>query len=126
MEQLIADGRAHAPAFVRVELERQDDQLSRWARAQDGFFLDEAERVQEHAAALLGEHHNPAKPAKGINGADPFVIALAAAHDPPWIVVSDEKPGSFENPKIPFVCQKIGLVHIRFLDLMRGEGWKLS
>jgi len=39
-------------------------------------------------------HHDPAKPHKGINGADPFVIAMAKDGGAQWKVVADEHPGS--------------------------------
>jgi hypothetical protein len=52
----------------------------------------------------MATHHNPAKPLKGISGADPFVIAMAKDGGPNWVVVSDEHAGSQETRKIPFVC----------------------
>ena len=70
----------------------------------------------------------PKKP-KGISGADPFVIARAALNGAHWHVVSSERPATgnaHKNPNIPFVCTGIGVTHIRFLDMLRMEGWKLG
>ena len=77
----------------------------------------------------MATYYNPDKPDKGINGADPFVIALAATRIPnPWVVVSGEKPGSAENPKIPWVCKgykPAPLTHMSFLELIVAEEWEL-
>jgi Domain of unknown function (DUF4411) len=43
---------------------------------------------------------------KGRSGADPFVIALAAAANPIMTVVTEEHPG---KTKIPDVCKKEGI-----------------
>ena len=52
------------------------------------------------------------------------MIALAAING--WHVVSAEKGGSLaNNPNIPIVCDAIGAEHIRFLDMLRIEKWKL-
>ena len=74
----------------------------------------------------MSTHFNPLKPQKGINGADPFVIAMAKAGGPNWVVVSDEHPGSLENRKIPFVCKAEGVRCINFKSMMLSEGWKFT
>jgi len=126
MEALIADGRAFIPSFVLAELEQGGDDLFRWAKAQDGFVVNEEAAVQQAAAVLLAAYHDPQRPTKGISNADPFVIALAQSTNPRWTVVTAEKVGSAENPKIPFVCRQRGIVCITFLELMRAENWRLS
>ena len=72
----------------------------------------------------MATHHDQDKPHKGINGADPFVIAMAKAGGPHWIVVSDEHPGSPDNRKIPFVCNHEKVDCITFRDMMLAEGWQ--
>ena len=78
----------------------------------------------------MGQYFDPGKPDKGISGADPFVIGLATIQNPkPWVVVTGEKPGSRENPKIPWVCRKFTPQPIRtisFLDLIVAENWQLA
>ena len=80
--------------------------------------------VQRIVRSLMAAHHNPQKPLKSINGADPFVIAMAKDGGPRWTVVSDEHPGTLENRKIPFVCKAEGVLCITFQQLMLGEGWQ--
>ncbi len=55
------------------------------------------------------------------NLADPFVIAVAIQRSA--VVVTGEKPGSIQNPKIPFVCEARGVPCTNFLGLVRREKW---
>jgi hypothetical protein len=60
---------------------------------------------------------------KGRSGADPFVIALAAAANPIMTVVTEEHPG---KTKIPDVCKKEGIKFCNLADLIEQEGWKFK
>jgi Domain of unknown function (DUF4411) len=126
MEALIAAGDLRSSRAVLDELERQDDDLAKWAKAQQGFFIEDGDEVQDQVGYLVNKYFNEDKPEKGINGADPFVIGLAVtAANPPLTVISGENPGSKENPKIPWVCKEEGVPHNNFLGLIKAEGWKL-
>ena len=130
LEQLIADGRLRASREVRDELEQRHDACFRWTKTQVDLFVESDVRIQGVVAGLMSQYFNPAKPDKGISGADPFVIGLAAIGAPePWVVVTGEKPGSGENPKIPWVCRNFKPQPIRaigFLDLIVEESWQLT
>ena len=107
IEQLIASGRLRASREVLDELQRVNDPCFRWAKARPDLFVDSNEDIQRIVRQIMRQYSGKLKPGKGISGADPFVVALAATHAPaPWVVVTAEKPGSEENPKIPFVCRK--------------------
>jgi hypothetical protein len=123
MEELIAGGRLRAPRAVFDEIKLGDD-CHKWAKAQTELFVEESKAVQQIVKQLMATHHNPAKPLKGINSADPFVIAMAKDGGPNWVVVSDEHPGSLEARKIPFVCKHESVQCIDFQDLMKAEGWQ--
>ena len=56
------------------------------------------------------------------NRADPFVIALVKARG--FTVVTQERPGSPDSPKIPTVCDHFGVPYLRFLDIIRREQWR--
>ena len=121
---LITANRLRSPKAVLDELIRIDDDCGRWAKAQIGLFLEESTAVQRIVRQLMATHRNPAKPQKGINGADPFVIALAKIEGPHCVVVADEHPGSLENRKIPFVCTVEKIRCITFQRMMIEEGWQ--
>jgi len=101
VEELIAAGRLRSPKAVFDEIKPGDD-CHTWAKGQTDLFVEESVPVQQIVRQLMATHHDPAKPHKGINGADPFVIALAKDGGAQWKVVADEHPGSQENRKIPF------------------------
>jgi hypothetical protein len=124
IEALIAAERLRSPKVVLDELTRIDDDCCKWAKAQNKLFLEESVEVQRVVRGLMATHQNPAKPHKGISGADPFVIALAKVTGPHCAVVADEHPGSLENRKIPFVCRVESVPCITFQQLMLSEGWQ--
>ena len=80
--------------------------------------------MQRLVRHFMATHRNPSKPHKGINGADPFVIAMAKSEGPHCTVIADEHSGSLENRKISFVCQAEGVPCITFQYLMLAEGWQ--
>jgi hypothetical protein len=123
VEALVAEGRLRSPRSVLDELNRIDDDCCKWAKAQADLFLEETADVQRVVRQLMAAHHNPAKPQKGINGADPFVIARAKVMGAHCMVVADEHAGTEENRKIPFVCKVEGVTCITFQQLMLAEGW---
>jgi hypothetical protein len=102
IEELIAAGRLRSPKAVFDEIKPGDD-CHQWCKAQTDLFE---------------------KPHKGINGGDPFVIAMARDGGANWTVVADEHPGSAENRKIPFVCNAEGVECISFQQMILAEGWK--
>lgn len=128
VEQLIAEGRLRASREVRDEVERQDDDLLAWTKKFPELWVDSNGAIQGVVASLMAQYFNPQKPAKGIGNADPFVIGVAATQGAGWAIVTGEKPGSVENPKIPYVCRRFQPQPIRcltFLQLIEEEGWQL-
>jgi hypothetical protein len=123
IEELIAAGRLRSPKAVFDEIKPGDD-CHAWCKAQTALFVEESTAVQRIVRSLMAAHQNPAKPHKGITGADPFVIAMAKAEGPHCVVVADEHPGSLENRKIPFVCNAEKVPCVTFQQLMLAEGWQ--
>ena len=123
MEALIVEGRLRAVRSVKDEM--ADGELRKWSLAQTDFFVEEDEAIQQRVGQLMASYQNPKK-VRGIDKADPFVIALADVADGDWYVVSAERGGSLaSNPNIPTVCNDIGINHIRFFKMLRLEGWQL-
>jgi hypothetical protein len=112
-----------SPKIVLDEI-RPGDDCHKWAKAQAALFFEESVAVQRIVRQLMATHHDPARPTKGISGADPFVIAMAMDARPHCTVVADEHPGSRENHKIPFVCNHENVLCITFQQMMLAEGWQ--
>src|SRR5688572_21065008 len=74
LEQMARDRVIFAPIEVKLELERQKDDLYEWACALDGFFL-EADRPQiERQAIIVNDYPGLIKPNSTKSAADPWVI----------------------------------------------------
>jgi len=64
------------------------------------------------------------KATKNRNGADPFVIATAQVMG--LTVVTEEKGGTDAKPKMPSVCQVLGVPCIDVLSFLRDQGWSFG
>lgn len=124
LPELIGSADLRATQEVRVELERQDDELLAWAAAQEGLFVEVDEPLQLSVTEILANHSKLINPNTGRSGADPFVIALARLNN--CVVVSEERPRSLVNPRIPDVCAALGVGCINMIQLIRDQGWSYS
>ncbi|MEK7153667.1 MAG: DUF4411 family protein [Patescibacteria group bacterium] len=72
---------------------------------------------------ILGSFPKLVANMKGRNRADAFVIAVARVKGA--TVVTGEGPDGNQNrPKIPYICQQLNVPCVRFLEIVRLEGWK--
>ncbi len=120
VEALIAARELFCSEEVLHELERQDDDLLKWAKGQAGLFLPMDPAIE---AAVKGVVIIP-NVVKGVstdNSADPFVVAVGIARGA--VVVSREKPGSAQRPKIPYICGQLNVPHQTLEDFVTGQGW---
>jgi len=72
---------------------------------------------------ILIDHERLVMNMKGRNRADPFVIALAQLKGA-VVLTGEGSDGTANRPKIPYICQEIGLPCCRFLEMIRLEGWR--
>lgn len=122
LDQLGRDGGLFVPEEVLGELRRQDDDLHKWVSDRSDHFVVVADRAVYLAVrAILHDHPRLTMPGLGRGRADPFVIAEAQARGCP--VVTEERGGSAAKPRIPYVCQTLGVPSIEVLDVIRAEAW---
>lgn len=60
---------------------------------------------------------------KGRNRPDPFVIAVARLRGA-VVVTGEGANGTPDRPKIPYICRELRIPCMRFLELIRYEGWR--
>ena len=133
MADLITQGRLRSVRAVQDEIKDTDPNakhitLPKWCKAQTNLYLEDDEPVQIQVRKIMAQFQSPKKK-RGIDGADPFLIARVLLNGANWHVVSNENPAGGnpqKNPNIPFVCAQLNVKHIRFLDLLKIEGWKLK
>lgn len=122
VDELIEQGRLIAPDEVYKELMRQEDELSQWAKERKAMFVPHNQYHTRKVQEIGVKFPRLSQQRYVTNDADPWVIALAIDRKCP--VVSHEKSGSVENPKIPFICGHYHLSHWAFLDIVFREGWE--
>jgi hypothetical protein len=124
LDELITQQRVLCPDEVRVELARQEDELSKWIGARPHMFVPLDEAIQRATSEVLARHPLLMKATKNRNGADPFVIATARVKS--LTVVTEEKGGTTTKPKIPSVCQALGVPCVNVLSFLRDQGWSFA
>ena len=122
IDELIDAGRLVAPKQVLEELEDIHDDLYAWAKARERIFtqLDMYQKIEARNIAIAFPALTTKDPKK--NYADPFVVALAKSRG--YTVVAQEVGGSDQDPKIPFICRRIGVPCFTLFDMMVNEKWE--
>jgi hypothetical protein len=103
--RLVADKRAILSEEVREELERVEDALRDWARANIAAWHPLTDPIQAVVGQIMANWGQLVDVRKDRSRADPFVIATAKIAGA--IVVTDEKHGTEKDPRIPFVCEQL-------------------
>lgn len=124
LNTLVAYRGLQCPDEVRVELERQEDNLAAWANQRSYMFLPLDEPIQLATRDVLRDHPLLMKATKNRNAADPFVIAAAEVRR--LTVVTEELGGTSSKPKIPSVCAARDVRCIDPLAFMREQGWRFA
>jgi Domain of unknown function (DUF4411) len=123
-EQLITSDVLLSPMDVLLELEKKEgDSLYGWCKER-GVMFQEIDTFEDKIKHVMGRYPRLVDTAKGKSGADPMVIALALSHNPRLTVITEEKGGSAQKPKMPYACDQEGLRNINVLQLIRDQKWK--
>ena len=90
--------------LVWEEIKEKDDEILEWLRNEVGQapFIVPIKRIQDIQEEIVNRFEYLLKSHKGKSFADPWVIATAQYYK--CAVVTFEKPGSKNKPKIPEVC----------------------
>ncbi|MCW3018991.1 MAG: hypothetical protein JWN10_1299 [Solirubrobacterales bacterium] len=124
LDALIAQQEVLCADEVRVELERQEDELTKWIKVRPQLFVPLDDAIQRATSEVLAGHPLLMKATKNRNGADPFVIATAQVRG--LTVVTEEKGGTDTKPKIPSVCAALRVPCINVLSFIRDQGWSFT
>jgi hypothetical protein len=124
LEELVEDGSLRAPVEVRRELERQSDDLYKWARESDDLFVELDAAQARKAKEVVNTFPNLVKPNSTKSQADPFVIALAEISGVP-VVTYETMAKKKDAPKIPNVCESRKLKVLTLVELLRAESFRM-
>jgi hypothetical protein len=123
MDELVAEGRLIISEEVWEEAQAKDAVVKAWCKPRrDSIVVPTDTTVAEEVQHVLEDHERLVMNMKGRNRADPFVIAVASLRGA-IVVTGEGSDGTANRPKIPFVCQSLGIECVKFVDLIRLEGW---
>lgn len=118
---LIDEGRVFATMEVKRELEKNEDNLFRWAQARARLFREADESVQLALIDILRDYSRLVDSTRQRSIADPWVIAHAKVANA--TVVTKEQPSdSRKRIKIPDVCAQLGVPWIDGFQFCREVG----
>jgi hypothetical protein len=117
VEERVKKGDIISSEEVYVEVQKKDDDLHEWMKQRKSMLIAANESIQRRVAEVLATYPRLVDTLKGRSQADPFVIATAVETES--IVVTGESVGTATKPRIPFVCQQLGIRCITFLDMIR-------
>lgn len=120
-EGLVQSKRLLAPVDVLEDLSVRDDDAHEWAKERKSMFIEIFEYESE-LRKIMRDYPRLVDSRTGRSGSDPMVIALAFARG--YTVVSHENRRNLKSPKIPDVCDDLGITHIKLIDLFEQEGWR--
>jgi hypothetical protein len=125
MDELVAEGRIIIPEDVLLELRRQNDEAYRWVAKHKSIHVPLSEEIQKFAKeVVLARFPSLLAVGSGKSGADVWLIATAKVHDAK--VITGEQTGGPAHPKIPYVCDQLGIERGQFIDILKAEGWQFS
>jgi len=107
---------------VRLELDVKDDDLSAWVNARRHICRPLSNEIQESIEEILHLYPDLVDPRALRDFADPFVIAGARVHNAS-VVTGEKLTRPPERPKIPNVCDGLGVPWMGILEFMRRQGW---
>jgi hypothetical protein len=124
--ELVSQGVIRSVDEVKRELQRRDDEVLGWARSQRGLFVPLSREIQAKTREVLAAHPRliGLGGPTGRSSADPFVVALAMVHE--GTVVTQEQRRSLSKPRIPDVCDALGVRCISLPEFVDEQGWTVS
>lgn len=124
IDELVIDARFLISEEVWEEIKQKDEIVKVWAepRLKD-IMVETDSAIARETKILLKKFPRLVMNLKGRNRADPFVISMALVRSA-TVVTGEGSDGTEKRPKIPFVCKSRKVVCIRFLDLIKAEGWR--
>ncbi len=122
LESLIKNKRIIAPKEVLLEIRRKDDDLHKWIKNNEDIFIELDDDFQKAVSEIMTAFPKLVDERSGKSSGDPFVIALAKIRKTP--VITYEKGGTEQRPKIPNVCNHYKIPCFGFIDLIQIENWK--
>lgn len=123
IESLFENGTIISSDEVFEEIIKGNDELEEWVKARKSSFYPSNEPIQNIVREILAQFSGLVTSPKKPNSADPFLIALAKQMA--CTLVTEERYGNDQSPKIPYICNIYNVKCIKFFDFLRENNIKL-
>lgn len=123
MDELIETGVIVASKEVLLEMKRRDEALHKWFKDREDMFIEIDDDTQEKVIEIMTNFPKMVDERTNKSAGDPWVIAVAEAHNDQLAVVTEEKGGSAKRPTIPVVCEARDVRCIGLIDLIKEQRW---
>lgn len=117
LPEMLMRGSAVVSEEVREEIERTDDSLWSWAQANISAWHPLTDEVQATVTEIMARWGRLVDSRKLRSRADPFVIATAKVVGA--TVVTSEGRGTEDKPRIPYVCDQLGVPCVDIFEFVR-------
>ena len=124
-EESIREGAVRASQAVLLELEKKEDKIHAWAKAQPLFVFPIDSDIQKEVSSILANYERLVDTRKSRYAADPFVIALAKLNNA-CVITGENSSGNINKPNIPDVCRDLNVHCKNLLEFMRELKWRLE
>jgi hypothetical protein len=122
LDKLVRHDHLKAIDEVKRELEPHGDDVFDWVKRRKKLLIALDTSIQRRVVRIQRQFPSLVKIDKTRPDADPFVIALAQEHGLAVVTYESTKPS---KPRIPDVCETLGIPCIALVEVFRREGWKL-
>jgi hypothetical protein len=106
------------------ELGKKDDTAFKWVKAREAMIAPIDGEIQKHLTEIMSKYHRLVDSRKNRSGGDPWVIALARTRGL-TVVTAEKGTGNLAKPKIPDVCNDLGITCIEVVEFFRRQKWRL-
>ena len=119
LDELIQTNEIISSEEVLREIKRKDDELLSWIKRNSNMFMDIDNDIQFEVSKIMRTFPKLVDERHGKSIADPFVIATAIITK--TTVVTYEKGGNQNRPKIPSVCKYFNIRCIQEFSVFLRE-----
>lgn len=123
LDSMVREGHLLILDEVYEELKKADDDLTRWVEERLMHLIPLDVDIQLATRdAVLAQFPRLVDSMKGRSAADPWIIGLAIVRGGA-VVTGERNDGNERRPRIPYVCQSLGVPCCSTLEFIRSQGW---
>lgn len=124
MDRAAKNGIVKSSDEVLRELSKKDDGAHDWIKAHTEMVIPLDNEIERHVQEIMSRYPRLVDSKKGRSGGDPFVIAVARVKNL-TVITGENGTGNIAIPRIPDVCDDLGIRWLRMLDFFREQRWAL-